>query len=100
MTSRREVDADIAALTSWILDRVSAFSPLDIVDADVTTDVDPDGNGILVVTLHLNPPADDGPWSVPALLKFHEAVTDWVHDAGYVLGPHVHLRDARLAEAG
>lgn len=100
MKGRRAREADLVALREWIMERRSGFPPLDIVRAETSFESDPDGNDIIFVTLYLNPPDEDGPWSSRALLDLYGAVGDWAHEADYEFVPHVHLRDARLAQAG
>ena len=100
MTSRRREQADLADLAEWIMERRQDYPPLEIVRVATDFDTDADGETNLFVTLFLNPPREDGPWSTSALLEFSRAVATWAYDAGYDHGPHVHLRDARLADAG
>lgn len=95
----RESD-DLRAMTHWIVENADRFTPLDIASVDAVFDVDADGDVIIFVTLHLNPPDDGGPWPMPALLKLYKAVGEWARSAGFSVAPHVHVQTADLAKAG
>lgn len=92
---------DREALRSWILERVDHFPSLAIVDARASADEDSDGEPMIILTVHLNPPVDeDDTWPTEALLPLYRAVRAWGREAGYPTGPHVHLQSTRPVDAG
>lgn len=100
MTSAVEVERDAHALAQWIEDHGRDFVPLEIVSAEGTADGNADGNLIIFVTVSLLAPPGGGAWSTNDLLKLYEAADRWAYDAGYPIGPHVHLQTATTTLAG